>query len=223
MTTKPKINPCEELGMMAEDNGDYEEIKELIETYGVQRATPPVGKTGEIYVYDLEQALLRIPPHRYDAKIGVLALLLSYNLSKGTITQALNRAVAKSQYNSVRLLLDNGANPNHLDEAAAAGDLDAIDTLIAAGANISHATKAVSLATLNGRTKTLQILLDLGFPCDLRTIGYNALLSNNPSTIDAVCKAGVQFTEDYMQDEDIQMCPKSIEYLANLFSQNKKN
>lgn len=189
---------------------------------------PPAGKTGEIYVYDLEQTLLRIPPHKYDAKVRVVALLLSYNLYTYTTTQALKGAVEKSQIQTVRLLLDHGADPDStlisqysrhmpLEHAAAAGDLDAIDALITAGADINLATKAVGLAAENGRTKTLQLLIDMGFPVDLRTLRYPALLSNNPSTIEAVGKLGAQFTGEDLDDEDLQMmCPKTIAYLRSL-------
>jgi ankyrin repeat protein len=216
MKTEPKTNPCQELLFLAEENGDYDEFKELLEAYGVRGTTPPAGKTGEIYAYDLEHALLRIPPHRYDAKVRVVALLLTYNLSKRQISHALSRAVSKSQIQTVRLLLDHGANPNHLNDAAAAGDLDAIDALIAAGADINLATKAVSLAAENGRTKTLQILIELGFPFDLRTLRYPALISNNPATIEAVRKLGAQFTGEDLDDEDLQECHKTIAYLRSL-------
>lgn len=227
MTTKHTTNPAELLCLMAAETAShYEEIKDLIQSTGVAGITPRATTVGEICVYDLEQALLRVPAHRYDSNIEILKLLLSYNLfnqnllsynfRKETVTQALKKAVAKSQINSVRLLLDYGADPNHLDEAAGAGDIDAIHTLIAAGADISRATKASNLAAQNGRTHTLQLLLDLGFPHDLRTIGHNALKSNNPSTIDAIRQLGVQYTEEDLDGEDVQTCPKSIEYLKNL-------
>lgn len=223
MKTEPKTNPCEELLWLAEENGDYDEFIAHLKVYGVRGTTPPASKTtGEIYVYDLEQALVRIPSHRYDAKVRVVALLLSYNLGKRQINHALNRAVSKSQIQTVRLLLDHGANPNSegisqsgynpLEHAAAAGDLDAIDALIAAGADIKLATKSVGLAAENGRTKTLQHLIDMGFPFDLRSLGYSALMSNNPSTIDAVGKLGAQFTGEHLDDEDLQECHKTIAY-----------
>lgn len=216
MKTEPKTNPCEELLWLAEENGDYDEIKEHIETYGVRGTTPPAGKTGEMYVSDLEKTLMRIPAHRYDAKLHVVALLLSYKLSTSTTTEALKHAVAKSQIQTVRLLLDHGADANHLNDAAAAGDLDAIHALIAAGADISLATTAVNLAAANGRTKTLQLLIELGFPVDTETLRYPALLSNNPSTIEAARQLGAQYTGADLDDEDLQECHKTIAYLRSL-------
>lgn len=224
--TASHFNPCEELCYLAEAC-DCEKVKELIESYGVRGTEPPTINTGKIWLYDIEQALLNIPSHQYDNAIELTRTLLRYKPSKLKISRALHRAIAKSQIRTVRLLLDHGADPNPLgfihsaygtplDEAAAAGDIDAIDALIAAGADISRAIKAVSLAAQNGRTKTLQLLIDIGFPFDLRTLGYDALISNNPSTIDAVRKAGVEFNADYMQDEDVISCPKSLEYLVNL-------
>jgi hypothetical protein len=212
-----KENPAELLCLMAAETASYyDEIKDLIQSTGVTGITPRETTTGEIFVYDLEQALLRVPAHRYDSNIESLKLLLSYNLRKEIVTQALKKAVAKSQINSVRLLLDYGADPNHLDEAAAAGDTDAIDALIAAEANINLASKAVGLAAQNGRTKTLQLLIDMGFPYDLQRLGHQALLSNNPPTLDAVRNIGVQYSAADLDDEDVQMCPKSIDYLVSL-------
>jgi ankyrin repeat protein len=227
MKTAPKMNPCEELIFLAEENGDYDEFKEHIETYGVRGTTPPAGKTGEIYISDLEKTLLRIPAHKYDAKLRVVELLLSYNLSASTTTEALKRAVSKSQIQTIRLLLDYGADanpipsshPSHhtpLEHAAAAGDLDAIDALIAAGADINLAPKAVNLAAANGRTKTLLLLIEMGFPVDTETLRYPALLSNNPSTIEAARKLGAQYTGTDFDDEDLQECHKTIAYLRSL-------
>lgn len=45
---------------------------------------------------------------------------------------------------------------------------------------------------------------------------YDALISNNLSTIVAVRKLGVQFTSEHMDDEDVQSYPKSVEYLVSL-------
>lgn len=231
MKTEPKTNPCQELLFLAEENGDYDEFKEHIETYGVRGTTLPAGKTGEIYVSDLEKTLLRIPAHKYDAKLRVVELLLSYNLSASTATEALKRAVSKSQIQTIRLLLDHGANANStpssqlshhtshhtpLEHAAAAGDLDAIDALITAGADINLAPKAVNLAAENGRTKTLLLLIELGFPVDTETLRYPALLSNNPSTIEAARKLGAKYTGADLDDEDLQNCHKTIAYLRSL-------
>lgn len=225
---KPNWNPGEELGFMAE-GCDFTEMIELIETYGVRGTEAPASRTGEIYVNELEQALERIPPHKFDTGIFLVQLLLSYNLSQRQINHALNRAVWRSQIRTVRLLLDHAANPNSegrathaygpykpLEYAAAEGDFDTIDALIAARADINLATKAFSLAAQNGRTKTLQTLIDMGFPYDLRSLGHDALISNNPSTIEAVRKLGVQYTAEDLDDEDVQNCPKSVAYLVSL-------